>query len=1470
MDPNAPENTSRATAEFYSAHSGPDQPAVESTNDSTAHGPGSSSDVALQAAEFHFPGPLSSTRRASSASRAQVKVVMHRDERGNPFLVDREGYTVRLTQSAMGRSATSSSEDNNSGVPMHPHSLFGLQAATSSPPPRAYHQVSPPPVAYESMLGPEAAISHPPLDLDIDPDILTGEQIGQLNAIRAHLGTANTRLTASTAIIAEQQAATEDIHDAIQVARLEAVSRLDSLKDEVNSQRARLNRCLDDNLRTLKDNGASTSQVNELLEILNRNQGAHRLPRIVPHENITASMASVPLPSEVLSSVGAVIPPRAPHETADDFERRADAVLRTKEKVHQAFPLPALPRSDEQDLRRERDRERDPLTQHHTILNSRHPASVVRSRREIERLEGLRPPGISHARFEDGISSISMRDQGGLGASISGYHSAVVDGRDVMNDFADDMSDIIRTTIEHRIGKRIELPPHVRPAKIDNRARYGGQDDHEVFMTTLEKFLGWMRTCGYGGPELDTYRISLLSGVFLEGDALQWFTTEVDNPRYPGRNQLDFTEIICALHRRYVKSASAQRATRAFEAVRYDPATGPEKFMSNMILRGQAMVEMPSDFLLKDRFLKGIPNWLSKELKMRRGVTSEFTGLAFIRQNARQLWESDLAMRDEEASKAKSPVPFVARPSTNTPRTTPYRTNDTSRTARPVPPAAPTAPRPTPTRETPVVRRENKGCFTCGGTDHFAKDRSCPRYSERDITRERPRVAAQRVEESYSDEDRGPFSDYENEEALLSEEEDPQASPDLDDLIAAADERDQRFGAMRAPLHYYSMRIVEDDNQDSAEDTAESGAPLAEIPGLLSPLRDTSPLPETIPLGNYNPGPLCVVCHGCSLVIRRVPATPENGLPVDGEYTVCEHLRNVGLDPAWVALPASPRITSVPLPPVSETDGGADTEPPFDPASRINRASTRDLVFRGYPANPPPFRTVNADGDLLNEMGDPDLPSGVLIDVTNIPDDGQFQSAEEEVAAFDQEHRLRGLRPYTAHEYDVNVRHLRRYRFYEDQDGAEAQRLRNWSEYQNEQLREDPDFGAQFRAREAITVETDACLAEGRINLHGAGVSYEAEPAQLVLQSELGDRALLHHLTMQWQYRRTASIRTRRLLDEAEQRYEEIQRELDLEHEPIADRLWIRARTHNIHLSARLSYHLAELKGIIESLEMERAVERGRLEMLTQSEDIAEATPIPDDEALFWDALPIQFSTEELLTTPLPDTAPDGNPGQRSEDSFASGRIESIPNLNIPAERPADEHNVLVEESYDATLLNAPVQPSDTDEIIVRSVIMTGTNEAERADIMVDRHNNVYVRTSELPDHHYLNPSFRPIHEAAMDTARVERRIAGNHDHYLLLYSSLPGPNWPLRRDRRGFADCEPYLLPGVAFHERLASLGPDEDNENALPGFRVQFLAGRVEYSSTVRKPELRKGGAGRRELDMRYQRRIRRRAAGAYTNTN
>ncbi|KAJ7665830.1 hypothetical protein DFH06DRAFT_1127034 [Mycena polygramma] len=1434
MDTPAHEDISRATGtEYVSAQSRPQGYAEEPPHGSTARASSDQGDAGSIPHRLGASTPSSPTPQSLSSGRPAMQVTLHRDESGESFLVDQAGNHVMVTLRNDNRSASTSSQDDAPRVPLHPSDLFGLvdtrrQAARS--PPRAYDQISPPPQPY----GADTPL--PQLELDIDPDTLTAEQLGQLNAVRAHLGTANARLTASTAVIAEQQAATEDVQDTIQATRAEMVSRLDSLRDEVNSQRARLNRCLDDNLRTLTDNGASTTQVNDILEIMNRNNGAHRLPSEAPAivTSVSASHPLLPIPDTVRSSIDAMVSPRGPHESSEEFEKRATAVLRMKEHAHNAFPLPVPERANPG---------YDPITQRHTVLNSRHPASAMRSEREIERLEQRTTGSRARFRNEPDDREIPNPLPMGMGTSISGYHTSVgPTGRDAMIDFADDMSELIRTTISHRVGERIELPPGVRPAKVDNRAKYSGQDDHEVFMASLEKLLGWMRSSGYGGADLETYRISLLS-AYLEGDAHQWYTTEVDNPRTPGLFQSDFAGIVCALHRRFVKSSSAQRATRAFEAVRYDPSTGPEKLASELITKGQAMVEMPSDFTIKDKFLKALPNWISKELKMRRGVTAEFSQMEFMRFNSRQIWEVESAIRDEETARTHTTSTSANKPVASGSRPT-FRT-DNSRSARPTGLSADrahsspaTGANATPiVRDRPVIRKDTKGCFTCGGTDHFAKDKVCPRYNERDTTRERPRVAAQRVTESYSDAGSDMDSDRENEEALLSAEEgdyDEHEAPDLDDLIYAAnasDRQHERFGAMRNPLRYYSMRIPEDELDDSVPEVIPASSPednaSGEETGLLSPMFVGVVRHPT--LGNYNPGPVCVVCHDCSLVIRRVAATAENGLPEDGEYTVCVHLADVGLDPAYVALPTSPTLPTVALPPAEATPRDTDVrlyEMPenrtYGGGQRVYQHTTFEPVFRGYPILPVVTEAdeVNSEGDLLNSIGDPDLPLGILMDVTSGDPYDQYRSAEEEVASYEALRATRGLRAFTAHEYDVNIRHLRRYRAYVDEEEMDRARAEDWSDEQDANMRADPTYGPQFRAREAISAAATARREEDVVNQYGADTYFEADPSQRRILRELGPDSRLHELGLQRRYRTAAAVQIRRLIDANQVRFEEIRLEIAQGHDPVADDLWIRARNMNRNAGSRLSYHLAELQHMVESIDEERVVERARLNEISmsglhdtqtiESERIPERdpalvplpsdTPVPDDEAEFWDALPVRFSTEELLTTPLPDTATDGE-DQPPSVSFASARLEQS-GCESPETTTVNDASILVRESYDSSSpLESPLEASATDEVIVQSVIMTGPREAERANILVDRNNNVYMRLSELPEYHHLNPTFRPIHEAAMQTALAAR------EQPMQLYSYSQGPRQSGARRREELEedatrlptlpwDCESILLP--------------------------------------------------------------------------
>ncbi|KAJ7454314.1 hypothetical protein B0H11DRAFT_1694853, partial [Mycena galericulata] len=102
--------------------------------------------------------------------------------------------------------------------------------------------------------------------------------------------------------------------------------------------------------------------------------------------------------------------------------------------------------------------------------------------------------------------------------------------------------------------------------KVNNPPSFKGEDDDAVFMPWLGKVCTWLQGYGLGGPKYDPSRIIYLKTV-LDGHALEWFNHEVEPVDKESEIAHDFASIICAMHRRFVTSATAQRATKEFEAV---------------------------------------------------------------------------------------------------------------------------------------------------------------------------------------------------------------------------------------------------------------------------------------------------------------------------------------------------------------------------------------------------------------------------------------------------------------------------------------------------------------------------------------------------------------------------------------------------------------------------------------------------------------------------------------------------------------------------------------------------------------------------------------------------------------------------------------------------------------------------------------------------------------------------------------
>jgi hypothetical protein len=73
---------------------------------------------------------------------------------------------------------------------------------------------------------------------------------------------------------------------------------------------------------------------------------------------------------------------------------------------------------------------------------------------------------------------------------------------------------------------------------------------------------------------------------------------EVDNPCKNGGGPLEFADVVCLLHRRYIKLSTAQRATCTFENVQWKVDEGPEGLYTDLTQAGDRMIEAPLQFML--------------------------------------------------------------------------------------------------------------------------------------------------------------------------------------------------------------------------------------------------------------------------------------------------------------------------------------------------------------------------------------------------------------------------------------------------------------------------------------------------------------------------------------------------------------------------------------------------------------------------------------------------------------------------------------------------------------------------------------------------------------------------------------------------------------------------------------------------------------------------------------------------------
>ena len=147
----------------------------------------------------------------------------------------------------------------------------------------------------------------------------------------------------------------------------------------------------------------------------------------------------------------------------------------------------------------------------------------------------------------------------------------------------------------------------------------------------------------------------VLCGTTLNCLAATWYTDEVEAWNQKTRKWY-FENLICSMYKQFIHEVTAQNAANSYAKTKFLHSKGALAFYNELQCHASRMVQPPDEYLMKRKFLKGLPEDLIKNLLKSRCVSAEHTSLTTLLHEVKAMESSLQAFQNYKSDRAERPT----------------------------------------------------------------------------------------------------------------------------------------------------------------------------------------------------------------------------------------------------------------------------------------------------------------------------------------------------------------------------------------------------------------------------------------------------------------------------------------------------------------------------------------------------------------------------------------------------------------------------------------------------------------------------------------------------------------------------------------------------------------------------------------------------------------------------------------------